>query len=276
MLGAFQWGGGEDTTPPPHRGGPATPSPRRPMSPAHMTLGTATGGSGNAMMMMGARAGNVAEGRGGQRGTTIYGAAPASPSDLRSGCINFLPAGGTSGLDKPEGSSGRRGSAGKCLALAGGGVSRSLGDGASPAEEAAGGGDGGGRFAVDKPPSAGGGVRAGSRGATSPGIFGGEGEGGGGRGGRDSPSPRLSRRRQSNTGQLRELVEAWPEEVAAASPAGERRGGGSCGSDGSDGSDNGSDNGSGELGSSGAARCGSSSSGELGSMGLRRSGLGLR
>lgn len=275
MISAFQWGGGDATaTPSPYRtAAAATPSPRRPMSSAHTTpysanssLGNGSG-SGSAMMMMGARAGNLAEGRGGERGTTIYdicGAAPTSPSE-RSRCVNFVPAGGSSGLNKPEGSSGRRGSAGKCLALAGDGVSRSLADAASP--PAAGGGDSGGGFAVDTPLSAAGGARAGPRGATSPGIFGGEGEGGGGGG---SPSPRLSRRRQSNTGQLRELVEAWPEDaaVAAASPAGEQRRG-------SNANDNGNGNGNDDRDAS-PSRYGSSSPGAPGSLNLKKGGLERR
>lgn len=215
MMAAFQWGGEKAARSlhsphhgplPPAAAAVATPSPDHPMPSSHMTPRGASSGSGGAMTMS-ARAGDLAEGRGGERGTTIYdicGTSPASPLGHRSRCakVDFVPAGGRSGLDKPEGSSGRRGSVGRSLALAGGGVSRSLAD------------DGGDDLAVDTPPSTvGGGRGGGARGATSPGIFGGEGEGGG------SSPVRLSRRRQSNTGQLRDLVEAWPEEAAAAAAA---------------------------------------------------------
>eukprot|EP00903_Cladosiphon_okamuranus_P021359 g19629.t1 len=201
----------------------STPSPRHPMSLARTTPRSANSGGGGGTMMS-ASAGNQAEAHGGERGKPIYdvhGAGPASPSDKhQSRCarVDFVPAGGRSGLDKPEGSSGRRGSMGKSLALAGGGVSRSLVDAASSLAE--------GDFSGETPAPSRGGSGTVLRGATSPGtseIF--DGKGGG-----DSSSARLSRRRQSNTGQLRELVEAWPEDV---SPAGERRRG-SFDSNGSD------------------------------------------
>ena len=232
---------------------PASPAasaitrPRHPMPSAHTTPCGANSGGGSSAVMS-ARDGNPAEDRGGQRDTPVYdmhGAAPASPSgrhqQSRCSRVDFVPAGGRSGLDKPEGSSGRRGSVGKSLGLAGGGVSRSLVDAASPPAE--------GGFPAETPPPGRAGGGAGLRGASSPGVSWGECEGGG-----DPSSAAVSRRRQSNTGQLRELVQAWPED---ASPASERRGG-SCGSNAS--SDRGNDDGGASPG-----RCGGRSPGARGS-----------
>ena len=241
----------------------ATPSPRHPMSSAHTTPRSAHSGYGDgSAMTASARAGNLAESRGGERGPIIYDirGAAASPSEYRR--YEFVPAGGRSGLDKPEGSSGRRGSVGRSLALSGDGVSRSLVDAASAPAEAGCGNNGGGHSADASAAS------AGVRGASSPGIFGDDG------GEEDSPLSALSRRRQSNTGQLRNLVEAWPEEVAAASPARERRGGGdgSNGSSGSNGSDA-SSHGDASPGRYGSSRYERSSPGSCGGL---KSGLERR
>eukprot|EP00752_Nemacystus_decipiens_P009109 g8133.t1 len=241
-----------------------TPSPHNPMSSAHTTPRSASSGfGGGRAMTVSARASNPAEsGRGGERGTAdsdILGAsaaAAASPSEHHR--LDFVPAGGRSGLDKPEGSSGRRGSVGKNAALAGDGVSRSLVDVAS-SPPGRGRGDNGGGYPWDALAS------AGVRGVSSPGIFGGE-----GKGEEDSPpSARESRRRQSNTGQLRNLVEAWPEELAAASSAPEWRGGGGGGSCGSNTSDRNGDE------DASPSRYGSSSPGARGRH-SRKGSLGRR
>ncbi|CAN0416247.1 unnamed protein product, partial [Ectocarpus fasciculatus] len=75
----------------------------------------------------------------------------------------------------------------------------------------------------------------------------------------------LPRRRQSNTGRLKELVQAWPEVAAAPAPTSESsRGGGGGGS-------NGSDNGGGGDGDGGSP----SGALELGSARRRRAAKAL-
>lgn len=160
----------------------------------------------------------------GEVGATIYGMPPRTP-------VDFRPAGGAPGLDRPDGSGGRRGSVGKSLGLAGGGVSRSIrpdvGGFAATGTRA---------LAMEEREHDGSGVRFGDEVSSSIG-----GEGGYDRGAdvrcAESPdavfsegverstamqSAKLTRRRQSNTGQLRELVESWPE-AAAAAPTDDQR-----------------------------------------------------
>lgn len=171
-------------------------------------------------MTTGSGARRLVDGGGEERVATVYGIYDGVGPRTR---VDFRPAGGAPGLDRPDGSGGRRGSVGKSLGLAGGGVSKSI---RPDVEEAAAG-------ATRAMATMGGrdhrsGVRFGDEGSSS--VGGGEGYDSGGVGGKCAGSPdvlfggggaevqpaKLSRRRQSNTGQLRELVEAWPEAATAA------------------------------------------------------------